>query len=74
MKKIIFLTGSSGFIGGNFYDSFKKEFDIERINTKKIIKKSNYNKILEILFKKRKPTAVIHFAAYYSKTNYLKEQ
>lgn len=74
MKKIIFLTGGSGFIGSNFYDSFKKEFDIEKINTRKLIKKLNYKKSLEILFKKKKPTAVIHFAAYYSKTNYLKEQ
>lgn len=73
MKTNIFLTGGTGFIGGNFFNSFKKKFNIKKINTKKIIRKVNYRKNLALLFQKHKPSVVIHFAAYYSKTNYAKE-
>jgi nucleoside-diphosphate-sugar epimerase len=73
LKINIFLTGGAGFIGSNFFDCFKKKFNIKKINTKKIIRKVNYKKNLELLFQKHKPSVVIHFAAYYSKTNYKKE-
>jgi nucleoside-diphosphate-sugar epimerase len=74
LKKTIVLTGGSGFIGSHFYNSFKKKFNIKKINTKKILKKKNYKKILDVYFSKNKPSIVIHFATYYSKTNYLKEK
>jgi nucleoside-diphosphate-sugar epimerase len=73
LKINIFLTGSSGFIGSNFFNSFKKKFNIKKINTKKIIRKVNYRRKLELLFQKYTPSVVIHFAAYYSKTNYKRE-
>ena len=73
MKNLIFITGTNGFIGKNFFKTFKNKLIIKKIISKNILKKKNYSKILEAIFIKYKPRIILHFAGYYTKTNSKKD-
>jgi nucleoside-diphosphate-sugar epimerase len=74
LRETIILTGANSFLGKNFYNLFKKRLVIKKVNTKKLLNNINVKNNLEKIFKKNKPKAVVHFAAYYSKTNFYKEK
>ena len=69
MKNLILITGGNGFIGKNFFNSYKNKIIIKKIISKKILKNRNYPNILEAIFIKCKPKIILHFAGYYTKTN-----
>jgi len=69
LKNLILITGANGFIGKNFFKSYKNKIIIKKIISKKVLKNSNYTNILEAIFIKYKPKIILHFAGYYTKTN-----
>ena len=73
MKNLILITGSNGFIGKDFFETFKKKLIIKKIISKNILNKKNYLKILEAIFIKYKPKIILHFAGNYTKTNSQKD-
>lgn len=73
-KKHILVTGSAGFIGGNFVKVFKKKFPAAKIVGIDIVSSSGCedffyrgsicdDKLLDKIFRKHKPVYVFHFAA-----------
>ena len=73
MKNLILITGTNGFIGKDFFETFKKKLIIKKIISKNILNKKNYSKILEAIFIKYNPKIILHFAGYYTKTNSKKD-
>ena len=73
MKDLILITGTNGFIGKNFFETFKNKLIIRKIISKNILKKKNYSKILEAIFIKYNPKIILHFAGYYTKNNSKKD-
>jgi nucleoside-diphosphate-sugar epimerase len=73
LKNLVFITGANGFIGKNFFDTYKAKISIKKIQSKILLKKKKYENLLEKLFLRYKPSILIHFANYYTKTNSLKD-
>jgi dTDP-4-dehydrorhamnose reductase len=73
LKNLILITGTNGFIGKDFFETFEKKLIIKKIISKNILNKKNYSKILEAIFIKYKPKIILHFAGYYTKTNSKKD-
>lgn len=74
MKNLALITGANGFIGKNFFLTYKNKIILKKIVSKKILNKKKYLNVLENIFIKYNPKIIIHFAGYYSKTNSVKDQ